>query len=326
LKIPGDGLDGIVFFGPPSVPAMWLTRRVLLRPWHKRVPLLYFCFEPPRFIYRDTDDIVGRLGALGGLLRPLFDLYRRLDRRMVRSAHRVLSNSPFGSRKLWQAYRRHTTVIEHGVDFAMPSSAQVERFRARYGLNGRRVAITVNHLHPRKRVDLFLEAVNVAARQVPEATALVVGGGPEESHLRRLATRLGMKEGCEVLFAGAVPEEELPAHYLLGDVYVHTGREESFGLSVIEALSLGLPVVSVAEGGPCDTVQHGTTGYLVRADAGSLGDAVARLLSDPATARRMGKAGARFVEAHFSWEKGAETLLRVFDEVRERIGSSRGQR
>jgi phosphatidylinositol alpha-1,6-mannosyltransferase len=129
-----------------------------------------------------------------------------------------------------------------------------------------------------------------------------------------------MKPGRDVVFTGAVPEEELAAHYALADVYVHTGREESFGLSVIEALSLGLPVVAVAEGGPCDTVQEGVSGYLVNADERALGDATARLLADQEHARRMGKAGAEFVASHYSWEQGARTLLRIFEEVRERLG------
>jgi glycosyltransferase involved in cell wall biosynthesis len=315
LKIPRGALDGVVFFGPPSVPAMWFTRRVLFRFLSKRVPALYFCFEPPRFIYRDTDDIVRRLGALGVLLRPIFTLYRRLDRRMVQSADRVLSNSPFGSRKLWEAYRLRATVIEHGVDFEKPRPEMISRLRTRYGLEGRHVAVTVNHLHPRKRVDLFLLAVHHAAAQVPGATALVVGRGPEREHLERLAAELGMESGRDVIFTGAVPEQELPAHYALGDVYLHTGREESFGLSVIEALSLGLPVVAVAEGGPCDTVQDGISGYLVPGDAESLGNAAAKLLANAAKARQMGKAGASFVASRYSWNRGADTLLQVFERI-----------
>ena len=78
---------------------MWFVRRILFRiAAGVRAPVLDFCFEPPRFIYRDTDDIVKRLGTLGRLLRPAFRLYRALDRRMwcVRLTG-VLSNSPLVS-------------------------------------------------------------------------------------------------------------------------------------------------------------------------------------------------------------------------------------
>lgn len=311
LRIPRRHLKGVIFFGPPSVPAMWFTRRALFPLKGIRVPIHYFCFEPPRFIYSDMAEIAARLGSFGGVMALLANMYRVLDHRMVLAADRVLSNSPYGARRIWKAYRRRARVIEHGVDFATPSAEEVEALRSRYGLHGRPVAVTVNHLHPRKRVDLFLEAVHFAAARVSGATALVVGGGPEEASLRALARRLGMEVGRDAIFTGAVHEDELPAHYALGDVYVHTGKEESFGLSVIEALHAGLPVVSVNEGGPCDTVQHGVTGYLVPPTANALGTALANLLADPERAKRMGQAGTRFVDTHFSWERGVETLLGV---------------
>src|SRR5205814_4397569 len=137
-------------------------------------------------------------------------------------------------------------------------------------------------------------------------TALVVGGGPEEAALNALAKRLGMEVGRDAIFTGAVHEGELPAHYALGNVYVHTGKEESFGLSVIEALHAGLPVVSVNEGGPCDTVQDGVSGYLVPPTPEALGEAIADLLRDPAKAKRMGEEGSRFVASHFRWERGVD--------------------
>jgi glycosyltransferase involved in cell wall biosynthesis len=319
LRMPFRELQGVIFFGPPSVPAMWLTRRVLLPVARKRVPVLYFCFEPPRFIYSDTVDITARLGIFGKLLTPGFKLYRLLDRQMVRAAHLVLSNSPYGSRRIRNAYGRRAPVIEHGVDFEKPDQERIYDLRERYGLQGRPMAVTVNHLHPRKRIDLFLRSMSMARSRVPDAAALVVGGGPERAALEELAESLGMAVGHDAVFTGAVPEEDLAAHYALGNVYVHTGREESFGLSVIEALRLGLPVVSVNEGGPCDTVQHGVSGCLVPPTPEALGGAVAELLSSPERAQRMGEAGARFVSSHFRWEKGAQTLLGLLDSVGSRL-------
>jgi phosphatidylinositol alpha-1,6-mannosyltransferase len=128
-----------------------------------------------------------------------------------------------------------------------------------------------------------------------------------------------MEIGKDVVFAGAVPEEELPAHYGLADVYVHTGREESFGLSVIEALTLGLPVVSVNEGGPCDTVSDGVSGFLVEASPEALGRSIAGVWADPEHARNMGQAGARFIREHYNWQRGAHTLVRILEAIRLRI-------
>ena len=318
LRLPKRGVRGVIFFGPPSVPALWFARRVLLPVLGKRVPLLYFCFEPPRFIYSDTDDVVARLGKAGPFLRPLFSAYRALDRRMVAAAHKVLSNSPYGSQRIWAAYKRRATVIEHGVDFPAPDADVVAVLRERYNLRDKGVVVTVNHLHPRKRIDLFLEAVAVARRVALNVVALVVGEGPERAALEGRAAQLGMIPGVDVIFTGTVAEEELPAHYALGDVYMHTGREESFGLSVIEALKIGVPVVAVAEGGPLQTVQDGVSGRLVEATPAALGSALADLLRDPSRARKMGANGARFVETNYSWERGVSTLLRML-----RVGSGK---
>ena len=74
--------------------------------------------------------------------------------------------------------------------------------------------------------------------------------------------------------------------------------------------------MSVAEGGPCDTVRDGWNGYLTPATAAALGDALVRLLADPPMARDMGANGAAFVAREFGWERGARTLLRVVDKVR----------
>jgi glycosyltransferase involved in cell wall biosynthesis len=320
LRLPKKGLRGVIFFGPPSVPALWLARRVLFPLMGKRVPVLYFCFEPPRFIYSDTEDIVARLGTIGQVLKPLFHIYRALDRKMVGAAHRVLSNSPYGSRRIWNAYKRRATVIEHGVDFPSPSSTQSDALKERYQLGDRPVVVTVNHLHPRKRIGLFLEAVAVAREYVPGLVGLVVGDGPERASLEEKAVQLGLEVGRDVIFTGAVPEEELPAHYAVANVYMHTGREESFGLSVIEALKLGVPVVSVAEGGPLDTVRDEVSGRLVPPTARDLGEALASLLADPVRAQEMGRAGASFVATHYNWERGVSTLLRVLRDVSSRLG------
>src|SRR5262245_17554343 len=63
LRLPRRDLRCVIFFGPPSVPGMWFTRHVLFAASRRRPRLLYFCFEPPRFIYSDTDEIAARLGS-----------------------------------------------------------------------------------------------------------------------------------------------------------------------------------------------------------------------------------------------------------------------
>jgi glycosyltransferase involved in cell wall biosynthesis len=318
---PLDLIEGFCFFGPPSLPALWWTRRVLLPLARRRIPCLYFCYEPPRYAYSDTAAISRRLVPLGARLGPVAALYKGIDRRMVRAADALLGNSPFAAGLLERAYDRRAIVLPHGVDFAPPAPGAVAAQRAAWGLGNRRVALTVNHLHPRKRVDWFLRAVRGALDAGAPVGGVVVGGGPERSALEALADELGL--GDSVRFAGFVPEAELPAVYAAADIYVHTGVQESFGLSVIEAAAAGLPVVAVAEGGPCDTVQEGRTGLLVPSTPDAVAAGLARLATHPAAAAAMGWAGAAFIAASYQWEHGAAVFFRVLADRQGRIRAAR---
>ncbi len=308
LKRVPERADAVCFFGPPSLPSLWWARRRKL--WRQR-PCLYFCYEPPRFIYSDTAAITRRLGPLGFAARPFFALYKRLDRAMVHQADAVLANSPYGASLIKQAYGRAARVITHGVDFAPANKEQVAEACSRYKLPpDLPVVVTVNHLHPRKRIDLFIDTI---AKLKQPAVGLIVGKGPEQAALQAQAEALGLGE--HIVFAGFVPEAELPAVYALANVYLHTGKQESFGLSVIEALALGVPVVSVNEGGPCDTVLEGKSGHLVRSSPVALAAAVDDLLTDPTRAAAMGRFAATDIADRFTWQQGAADFLAALDKV-----------
>lgn len=299
--------EALVMFGPPSLPALVRASFGRLR----RVRRLYFCYEPPRFIYDDADAVTARMGWSGPLLRPGFGIYKWLDRLMVRRADVLLANSHFGAARLQAAYGRSATVITHGADLNAPTPAAVEAVRARHALHDKFVLLTVNFLHPRKRIDLFLRTCAALAPRVPNLAALVVGAGPEGDALKALARELRLDE--MVRFTGFVPDRELGAYYAASDVYAHTCRAESFGLSVLEASTAGLPVVAVNEGGPREIIADGETGFLTAAAPDALARAIHELASDPLLRARMGTAARQRATALYSWERGARDLLDVLD-------------
>lgn len=306
----GKDAEAIVFFGPPSLTALAWSKRFS----GGRAPALYFCYEPPRFVYDDTREVVGRMGAVGLFARPVFQLYKILDRAMARRADVLLANSEFGAARLRAAYGLHAEVITHGVDLSDPLPSTVETLRARLGMKGKCVVLGVNFMHPRKRIDLFLRAFHRVRDRVPNAAALLVGSGPEVERLKALTRELGVDDA--VLFAGFVPDEELSAYYSLANLYLHTGKLESFGLSVLEASASGLPVVSVNEGGPREIIADGVTGMLVEATPASIAETVAALLEDGPRRLAMGEAGRSRVRRIYNWDRGAQTLLDVVGKER----------
>lgn len=304
LQYIGADARAVAFFGPPSLPALaWFSRR------SRHAQNIYFCYEPPRFIYDDAFEVTRRMGASGVFARPFFALYKMLDRAMVRRADTLLANSRFGAGRLRAAYGRDATLITHGADFEPASFEHVCAVRAAHGLDGKFVMLTVNFLHPRKRIELFLRAVAELKTRLPHTVALVVGAGPEKDALVALAHELQLTDA--VRFTGFVPDEELPAYYAASDVYVHTGKNESFGLSVLEASAAGLPVIAVNEGGTREIIENNVTGILVEAAPGAIADAVLALANDKARRSQMGAAGKRRAADLYSWERGARDFLGV---------------
>ncbi|KQV16844.1 MULTISPECIES: glycosyltransferase family 4 protein [unclassified Kitasatospora] len=188
-----------------------------------------------------------------------------------------------------------------------PDSGGAE-IRARLGLTDRPVVVCVSRLVPRKGQDTLIAALPQILRDVPDAVLLIVGGGPYQGELEKLAEATGVS--ASVRFTGAVPWSELPAHYGAGDVFAMPCRTRRGGLDVeglgivyLEASATGLPVIAGDSGGAPDAVLEGETGYVV---PGGSPEAVAertvRLLHDPELRRTMGEAGRRWVERSWRWD------------------------
>jgi phosphatidylinositol alpha-1,6-mannosyltransferase len=167
--------------------------------------------------------------------------------------------------------------------------------------------VCVSRLVARKGQDVLIRALPLVRERVRGARLLVVGDGPDAARLRRLARDCGVDD--EVVFAGAVPAAELPAHHAVGDVFALPCRTrgggldvEGLGIVLLEAAAAGLPVVAGRSGGAPETVQEGRTGHLVDGrDVASVASAVGGLLADPDRARAMGAAGRAWMQQEWTW-------------------------
>lgn len=282
-----------VFFGA-SLPALFWFKRVR----RARNRCLHFCFEPPRFLDRDREDILRRVSSVARMvLRPAFAVYRHLARAFVSAADAVLTQGVFGRSEIERAYGRSAIVIQHGPELAFlqrPERAPL-------------TVMTVNYLHPRKRVGLFLQTLAVLRERGLPIRGCIVGEGPERQALEGEASRLGL--ASLVSFRGFVPDADLPAAYAEADLYLHTGRLESFGLSLLDALASGLAVVSVAEGGPTEILEHRVTGWLAEANPESLADGIEKLALDGDLRRTIGRSAAQMVSSRYGWSIGTEALV-----------------
>jgi rhamnosyl/mannosyltransferase len=154
-------------------------------------------------------------------------------------------------------------------------------------------------------------------RELPEARLLVVGSGPMAGEWQALAADLGLGE--RVCFAGEVDDADLPSYFAAADLYVSSAshRSEAFGISILEAMASGLPVISTELGTGTSFVNlDGMTGHVVPPrDPPALAGALRELLASPDLRRRMGRAARERVEREFTLAVMTDRVIAVYEEV-----------
>jgi glycosyltransferase involved in cell wall biosynthesis len=246
-----------------------------------------------------TDHGLGGGGWLG-LLPALFD--------------RFLTVSRFSADVLGVPADR-TRVVYGGAD--------PQRFAPEPGLS-RDGVLFVGRLTPHKGVDRLIPALPEGARLTVAGTGGHDARPPERDYpllLRRLA------RGRDVVFPGAVAEAALPGLHRGAAVFVLPtvkqdcyGRRfaisELLGLSVLEAMASGTPVIASRLDALPEVVRDGETGFLVTpGDVDELRDRIAQLLGDRALAARMGRNGRELLLARFTWDACAQRCLAAYEEL-----------
>ncbi|MFI5908033.1 glycosyltransferase [Dactylosporangium sp. NPDC051541] len=229
------------------------------------------------------------------------------ERHIGRHADRVVAQCRDEARELTRlgVPRNRIALVPSGVDLDRftPDGPPVALAPA-----GRRI-VSVGRLVERKGFADLIRALPL----VPHAACHILGGpaDAEAARLRRVAKECGVLE--RVHLEGPVPAAEMPAWYRAADVVAAVPWYEPFGLTPLEAMACGRPVVATAVGGLLDTVVEGVTGDLVPArDPHAIGHALRRLLDDDM--RRYGYAAAALDRARtrYSWRRTAEQLEALY--------------
>ncbi|KUI23341.1 alpha-(1-2)-phosphatidylinositol mannosyltransferase [Mycobacterium sp. GA-1285] len=248
----------------------------------------------------------------------MLPLARNALRRIGSGTDAVTYVSQYTRRRFASAFGPRAA-LEHlppGVDTDRFTPDEVARaeLRTRYRLGNRPVVVCLSRLVPRKGQDMLIRAMPAIRQRVLGAALVIVGGGPYRSTLHELAHSFGVAD--DVVFTGAVPSDELPAHHAMADVFAMPCRTRGAGLDVeglgivyLEASATGVPVVAGRSGGAPETVRDGETGVVVDGwDVGAIAAAVSDLLADPDRAVRMGAAGRRWVVDNWQWHTQARRL------------------
>ena len=317
---------------------LWARRVASLARLHK--PRFMWCDSvrpaayPARWARERTGTKYGVLVHGGDLLKELHRLHhnplvRGTAKALLGSAAAVVANSQWTREQALKVLRElgldplaeRVKIVPLGTDPAQfRPGVDTREVRARYRLNGGPWMVTVARLEGYKGVDTGIRALARLREHGVEAQYAIVGTGRKRDAFKRLADEL--RVGDLVRFLGAVPDDDLPALYNVGAVYLGASRRadgtrvEGFGVALAEASACGLPVVAGRSGGLAEAVQEGETGIVVEPeDVEAVAAALRRILTDDLLARRLGNAGRKSIEGLYNWDRVIKDLREIESQV-----------
>lgn len=192
--------------------------------------------------------------------------------------------------------QRDIEVIPNFVDTDMWHPNGGEQNRRRFAPDGEKIMVHTSNFRPVKRVADVVRVFAQVHEKVP-SKLVMVGDGPDRADAERLCRELGICD--DVLFLG----KQMALHEILsaGDLFLMPSQSESFGLSALEAMSCGLPVISTSVGGLPEVNVHGETGYISEiGDTDRMARYAIDLLTDQKRYDRFSRAARERAVSHFS--------------------------
>ncbi len=246
-----------------------------------------------RWVYRNLDGLI--------------PITRRIELQVKR-------NTAIPANRIFQLY--------YGIDLRryFPNKILRESWREQYGISPRETVIgTVGRLEPGKGQQYFLSAAAQVKKRLNNLRFIIIGGETVGQHgflaeLKRLCRRLGLEN--DVIFTGFVEN----VHELLNvlDVVVLATKKETFGLSLIEAMAVGVAPIGTNAGGVPEIIEHNRNGLLVPPlDAETLAEAMFKLAGDRGKRRRMAQAARKTVEEKFDIQEHLYRLEKIFYYTKE---------
>jgi len=264
-------------------------------------------------------DYVPHVLRLPGPLRKAGEhAVKKMIKHVFRHADVVAAPTMELARELRSYGLRNVDQIPNGMDMdsLACTKAGAAAFRKTHRIPARKVVLYLGRISFEKRLDVLLEAFCMMERE--DAVLVVAGGGPYLKNFKDLAKSMGLRN---VIFTGFVSDSDKGAAYACGDIFASASDSETFGLTFVEAMHMGLPVVGVKRLGPKEVIADNRTGLLVEpGDPGALAAAMSKLLSDKRLRERMGRRG-RIASGKYTIEASVDKTLRIYRRLLRRKGT-----
>jgi glycosyltransferase involved in cell wall biosynthesis len=247
--------------------------------------------------------------------------------RLIATATTVVANSAYTARSVEAAApRANVEVVHNPVDLVRWDPAHIDRAvaRARLGAAGQRHLLlgVLAQLSPWKGQGTAIEALRLLRDDGIDAHLLLIGSAKfvaratrfdNEAYVAGLRARVA-QAGLEERVSWLGEREDVPELVRALDILLLPSLEEPFGRALIEAMALGVPVISTDVGGPSEIIEQGREGYLLSPhEPAAWAQAIRRIAERPDRGREMGLAGRRRVEAAFTSDHHAAAMLDIYE-------------
>lgn len=277
---------------PHISPSEWIR--------HKNQRVLWYCHTPPREVYDLYETRMQNRSYKEKLLyAALVGTYKLISRGVTAKIEHIATNSNTTKERIKKYYKRDSTVINPGLD--------VKDF---YDDGDQKYFLYPSRMVINKRQDYVISAFNQFVKRTKDTRYKLVLAGTlskDPEHQRYFERLKAMSKNLNVSFRTNLDDTQLKKLYAGASAVLFAAINEDYGFIPIEAMASSKPIISVNEGGPCETIINGKTGFLIGSPS-EMADKMIHVSEHKDLAEKMGRAGRKLVEEKYSWEAFFEKL------------------
>lgn len=254
-----------------------------------------------------------------------------IEEMVAREADMIIAECPQDKEDLMILYfadEEKIKIIPCGFDKSEFEPVNKRKAKQKLGLDkNEKIILQCGRMVPRKGVDNVIRGLAAMLKKQPLPVKLMIVGGdsdepdpvktPEIGRLQQIAEEEGVSD--KVIFAGRAGRDVLKNYYNAADLFITTPWYEPFGITPLESMACGTPVIGSNVGGIKFSVAHGKTGFLVPPnDPEILGERMFQVLTDEKLAKQLSRNAIRHVNASFTWKTVTKQIASIYDSVRKR--------
>lgn len=208
-----------------------------------------------------------------------------------------------------------TKIIYGGSSQAVVDEEEIYQFKKKFNLENHFPVLSfVGALSWKMKaegVKILIKSFKHVSEKFPESRLLIIGDGKYRKELENIVEELGITS--QVIFTGFVDNALIPLS--VSDIYTHISLQEGFPLAVVEAMSLGKPVIATNIGGIPEVINNGKNGVLVEPSELKIGTEILRLLEDRGKMKELGVNARQTIEENYTWKKIANDYIKIYTEM-----------